>query len=285
MDPPTEEARSIRLLRAWQAVWPPALVVLALMITALPATGPWAIAGAMVALLLWRREGIHRALLARYLAGFLAFVVVRALADDAGLPVRLDYPIALDRALFGMVPTVAWQAHRALWKDALATGIYLSYFLLPPTALVLCWRRWPDRLPRYVTATLLLFAAAAVVHILVPTAPPWLAAAQGRLPPVTQVAFAVFGERNAVYAMGQGISGNMVAAMPSVHLGIATLVALALRGTPVWWLAALYVPAMLWAVVYGGEHYVCDGLAGIALAALCWRLARHIEPVAGRWKS
>lgn len=131
MDQPTEEARSIRLLRAWRAVWPPALVVLALMITALPTTGHWGLAGALVALLMWRGEGEHGALLTRYLAGFLALVAVRALADDVGMPVRLDYPIALDRALFGMVPTVVWQAHRALWKDALATGIYLSYFLLP----------------------------------------------------------------------------------------------------------------------------------------------------------
>ena len=61
--------------------------------------------------------------------------------------------------------------------------------------------------------------------------------------------------------------------MPSVHLGIATLVALALWPTPVRWLAVLYVPAMLWAVVYGGEHYVCDGLAGIAIASVCWALA------------
>ncbi|MEO6058111.1 MAG: phosphatase PAP2 family protein [Gemmatimonadales bacterium] len=282
---PTQMSRAVRMLRAWRVVWPPALVVLALMITALPATGPWALAGAMAALLVWRREGIHQALMARYLAGFLAFVAVRALADDVGMPLRLDYPILLDQALFGTVPTVAWQAHRTFAKDVLATALYLSYFLLPPTALVLCWRRWPDRLPRYVSATLLLFAVAAVSHILLPTAPPWVAAAEGRLPPVTQIAFSVFGERNEVYAMGQGMSGNLVAAMPSVHLGIATLVMLALWGTPLRWLGRLYVPAMLWAVVYGGEHYACDGLAGIALGALCWRTAHYLEPAVGRGNS
>ena len=265
-----------RLLRAWQTVWPGAVVVLALMIMRLPSTGPWALAGAVVALYFWRRDVEHRLLLANYLAGFLAFVAVRALADDLGSPVRLEYPIAIDRALFGVVPTVWLQAHRAPWEDALATGIYLSYFLLPPTALVLCWKLWPDRLPRYIRAALLLFAAALVVHIFVPTAPPWLAAAEGRLPPVTQIAYAVFGEGNAAYEMGQGISGNMVAAMPSVHLGIATLVALALWTTPLRWLGVLYVPAMLWAVVYGGEHYVCDGLAGIGLAGVCWLLANTI---------
>jgi hypothetical protein len=266
----SEGTLGARLLRAWRTVWPGAVVVLALMIMKLPAAGPWALAGAVVALAFWRRDARHRVLLANYLVGFLAFVVVRALADDLGMPVRVDYPIAIDRALFGAVPTVALQAHRSLWKDVLATGIYLSYFLLPPTALVLCWKLWPERLPRYVNSVLLLFAGALVVHIFVPTAPPWLAAEQGRLPPVTQIAFAVFGEGNAAYEMGQGISGNMVAAMPSVHLGIATLVAFALWATPLRWLGVFYVPAMLWSVVYGGEHYACDGLAGIALAVLCW---------------
>jgi PAP2 superfamily len=259
-----------RLSRAWTTVWPAAVVVLALMIMRLPATGPWALAGAVVALYFWRRDVEHRLLLVNYLVGFLAFVVVRAMADDLGMSVQVDYPIAIDRAMFGAVPTVALQGHRALWKDVLATGIYLSYFLLPPTALVLCWKLWPERLPRYVRSVLLLFAAALVVHIFAPTAPPWVAAAEGRLPPVAQVAFAVFGEGNAVYEVGQGISGNMVAAMPSVHLGIATLVAFSLWTTPLRWIGVAYVPAMLWAVVYGGEHYVCDGLAGIALACACW---------------
>jgi hypothetical protein len=262
-----------RLLRAWQGVWPPALVVLALMLTALPSTGLWGLAGAAVALLVWRREGTHQPLLARYLAGFLLFVLVRALADDAGMPLQIHYPIALDRALFGVVPTVELQSHRSYWKDALATGIYLSYFLLPPTTLVLCWRQWPDRLGPYIASTLLVFAVSGLTHIALPTAPPWLAAARGSLPPVTQVAFAFFGEQQTLYSMGQSMSGNLVAAMPSVHLAIATLVAIALWDTPVRWLGAGYLPGMLWAVVYGGEHYVCDGLAGIALAGFCWWLS------------
>jgi hypothetical protein len=270
VDKVTEPSPSRRLVRASRTVWPAAAVVLALMIMMLPATGPWALAGAVAALLLWRRDVEYRLLMANYLVGFLAFGVIRALADDMGRPVRFDYPIAIDRTLFGVVPTVALQAQRGFWKDALATGIYLSYFLSPPTVLVLCRKLWPERLPRYVNAVLLLFASSLVVHIFFPTAPPWLAAAEGRLPPVTQVAFAVFGEGNATYEMGQGISGNLVAAMPSVHLGIATLVAFAVWSTPLRWLGVAYVPAMFWAVVYGGEHYVCDCLAGIGLATFCW---------------
>jgi hypothetical protein len=243
------------------------------MVTALPSTGPWALGGAAVALLIWRQEGRHRVLLSRYLAGFLLFVAVRALADDAGMPVRIAYPIRLDQAIFGAVPTIVLQRHRTVWMDLLATGIYLSYFLLPPTTLMLCWRVWPARLRPYVAATLLVFAVAGFVHILVPTAPPWLAAANGALPPVVQVTYAAFGETPTVYQMGQGISGNLVAAMPSVHLAIATIVAFTLYRTPLRLIGLIYVPGMLWAVVYSGEHYACDGLAGIALGGLAWWLA------------
>jgi hypothetical protein len=261
------------LMRAWREVWPPALAVLALMITALPSTGPWALGGAAVALLIWRQEGRQWQLLSRYLAGFLLFVAVRAIADDAGMPVRIRYPIRLDEVLFGAVPTIVLQRHRAEWLDLLATGIYLSYFLLPPTTLMLCWRVWPDRLRPYVGSTLLVFGVAGFVHILVPTAPPWLAAAKGALPPVVLVTYAAFGETPALYQMGQGISGNLVAAMPSVHLAISTIVALTLFRTPLRLLGLIYAPGMLWAVVYSGEHYACDGLAGITLGAVAWWIA------------
>jgi membrane-associated phospholipid phosphatase len=40
---------------------------------------------------------------------------------------------------------------------------------------------------------------------------------------------------------------------------------------PRWrWLGAAYAAAMLFAIVYLGEHYVVDGLAGWAVAGACW---------------
>jgi membrane-associated phospholipid phosphatase len=201
------------------------------------------------------------------MAGFMVFVLARNLADDLGRPVQFIYPIALDR-LLGVTPL-----QHAAWLDPLCVTLYLSYFLIPPTVLVLLWRLWPQRLPRYVVATLTMFAVSAVVHAMVPTAPPWLAAQAGYVPPAMQTVAHWFGE-NPSYATGIGLSGNAVAAFPSVHLGVTTLIALALWETPIGWVALAYVPAMLWGIVYGAEHYVSDGLAGIALAIACWRGAR-----------
>ena len=63
--------------------------------------------------------------------------------------------------------------------------------------------------------------------------------------------------------------GNPVAAMPSLHAGIAFMVAIygiqRLR-TPWRWLLAAYPLVMSFALVYYGEHYVIDIVAGALLA-------------------
>jgi membrane-associated phospholipid phosphatase len=65
--------------------------------------------------------------------------------------------------------------------------------------------------------------------------------------------------------------GNQVAAMPSLHTGVAVMVALyaVYRLTSPWrWLTLLYPLSMGTALVYLGEHYVADLLGGVVLAVL-----------------
>ena len=74
--------------------------------------------------------------------------------------------------------------------------------------------------------------------------------------------------------------GNKVAAMPSLHCGIACLVALygisRLRSS--WrWLLLLYPAAMALALTYFAEHYVIDAICGCALAGL-------VMVGVGRWE-
>ena len=231
--------------------------------------------------------------LARYVAGFVAFAALRNLADDAAaglqLPVRYDYVIRWERALVawvpggvtGGIPTSALQ-HAFLtpgrWGplDYGTVLVYLSYFLVPPAAVVILWRWWPGQLRRYVTATLALFTVAGIVNLVVPTAPPWYAALHGRLSGVVQLGRAIVGEVSSpTYSYGAGLSGNAVAAMPSVHLGVTALIACALWRTPLRWPALGYLLAMTFAVVYGGEHYAVDVLVGVAIAVAAWRWARR----------
>ena len=73
--------------------------------------------------------------------------------------------------------------------------------------------------------------------------------------------------------------GNNVAAMPSLHAAYALLVVLFLWRLSPWWvrpLLALYPPAMAFSLVYGGEHYIVDCVAGWAYAAFAYFSVEYV---------
>ena len=117
----------------------------------------------------------------------------------------------------------------------------------------------------------------------IPTSPPWLAAETGHLPEVFRITKLATSQVWAdAYSQGTYVAGkNDVAAMPSLHTALTTAVALTLwrlnrfAGIVGW----LYVAAMGISLVYFGEHYVVDVLAGILVALLLNRLLwhRHVE--------
>ena len=123
------------------------------------------------------------------------------------------------------------------------------------------WLRW---MRRYVAIN---FGALAI-YIVYPMAPPWMASELGYidadLPRITGRGWADLGLGRFDLVL-QGV-GNPVAAMPSLHAGIAFLVAMygiwRLR-SPLRWLLVLYPLAMSFALVYFAEHYVVDILAGV----------------------
>ena len=90
----------------------------------------------------------------------------------------------------------------------------------------------------------------------------------------------------AVYAGGNAVVGpNPVAAMPSLHMAGAVLVALLVwRAAPRFRaLAVAYPLAMALTLVYTGEHYVADVVVGAALAVAAW--ASHRRWLAGPLRS
>ena len=70
------------------------------------------------------------------------------------------------------------------------------------------------------------------------------------------------------------VSDNDVATMPSVHFAVTWLIVLASRSFGNWarWIALGYALLMLWAIVYGGEHYLIDAVVGMLVAWGCWRV-------------
>ena len=215
-----------------------------------------------------------------YLLGFILFIHLRALADKTGNPTRFDYVIHADQTLFmGVVPTVWLQQHflSSTWLIFFTVIVYASYFLAPHAVALALWRRIPEHFQPYVAAFLATCFLSLILHFLLPTAPPWLAARLGGLPHIVRMTDDVGCQISAAaYQQGYALTdSNPVAAMPSLHMALTSLVAvIAWRAGNCWRiLATLYAAAMLFSVIFLGEHYVADALAGTFTALVGWKLA------------
>jgi membrane-associated phospholipid phosphatase len=219
---------------------------------------------------------------------FVLLAYLRSLADQAGFQARYDYVIGLDKVLFhGEVPTVWLQEHlysvgRISPLDIYCSVVYFSYFAVPLIAGVALWHLRPFGFRLYLSATLVTMCLSAAWFTLVPTAPPWLAGLDGHLPQLTRIAARVvdnvwpgFYERNYQVA---GI--NDVAAFPSLHVAQTLLVVLTSWRYGRWMriLGPLYVASMGLSLVYLGEHYVSDVLAGLLLGGFSWAVAVRLTP-------
>ncbi len=108
-----------------------------------------------------------------------------------------------------------------------------------------------------------------VGYFLVPTAPPWWAAEQGRIQGMRRI-MADVGQQvwgrlwSPLYGF---LGGNPLAAMPSLHFATSLMAAHVLsEAGPVAGAAGwTYAATLGFALVYLGEHYVVDLLAGAAL--------------------
>jgi len=191
------------------------------------------------------------------------------------LPVRALYVLNTERALFGGVPSVALQKLLLRpdslgnfgWLEKVLTVCYGSHFIAFLSVGFLIWVVRPKDFPTFRTSFYFLIFVGVLIYALVPTVPPWMAADQfGLLPSLTRFNAALF--NFAIPDLSNGFDTNPVAAMPSLHAGFPILCSLLLarlfgrKALPF----HLYTLAILFTVVYTGDHYVTDVLAGAALA-------------------
>ncbi len=137
--------------------------------------------------------------------------------------------------------------------------------------------RHRDLFPRSAVLMSACFDLGCVVYWLVPTAPPWYAGANGQMPPVRRI-MAEAGERfwrRLWHPLYHSLQGNPFAAMPSLHFGTSVMAARILSQVGRGHAAAgwAYALTLGFGLVYLGEHYVIDLLAGLALAEGIWRVA------------
>jgi hypothetical protein len=247
---------------------------------------------------------IGAALLGRFSARFLrdwslvfAGIVVYAAAakyvQELNLPVYYAPQLDADRIIaFGTVPTVWLQDHlyngRTGVLEVFAVAMYASHFFAP---VLLGFYMWLKRLNRgfveLMFAILVTSILANVVFVLFPTAPPWLAAQHGRLPGVHHILTSSLLDlklNGVASVIGDPHRYNIVAAFPSLHAAfpvIALLVALR-YGLPRWIVVvqSAQLLGVLFAIVYLGDHYLVDALAGagvaVAGAAIVHRLLTRV---------
>jgi membrane-associated phospholipid phosphatase len=257
------------------------LITLILVTERTPRREPFLYAIVMAALiaLTWAsaRNRSDYGLWALYIGGFAIFSVARSFADETGAPTHFDDLIRMDRTLaFGEVPTVWLQTHlfdptRISWLDRATTYVHWSYFVLPHLFAAHLFFGKRHLFERYVLLFVGVLMAGLVIYFVFPAAPPWAASLTGHLDPTYKVVTEVGSEWNVnLYAKfeTQIRSSNPVAAMPSLHMAVSVVVLLmAFRvNWPLGILALFYNAAMAFSLVYLGEHYVVDILAGIMVS-------------------
>lgn len=202
---------------------------------------------------------------------------------------RVEYPIRIDRWIGrGELPNARLQRllHRSPYGEHVtrfAAWMHWIWFVQPYLAIFwILIRRYRD-FPHSERQMSAVFDIGCAIYFLAPTAPPWWSAENGFTgdDEIKRV-MVEFGERiwgPAWTRMFGTLGSNPWAAMPSLHFATALMAAILLsdaggrfQGTIGWG----YAGALGFSLVYLGEHYVTDLLAGAAIVLA----VRKGEPLA-----
>lgn len=209
-----------------------------------------------------------------WLAAIVTLDSLRTLQRVTGAPHAADV-IAFERRIFGVQPVIELQhrfatAGSTSWYDVASSVVYLMHSPAPLLAGAALWVWRRDVFAPFVVSLVTAGAIGLAVYLAFPESPPWLAAQDGLLPPVRRIASEVIAHAGPLSGVYSGADPLPNAAMPSLHIAYPAIVA--------WWLIAgfgrraaaivLYPLLMCVFVVYLGEHYAVDVLAGLIVAAL-----------------
>jgi hypothetical protein len=162
---------------------------------------------------------------------------------------------------------VGWAGFIEFWN--LFYGTF--HFIVTIAALVLLFRRFPQRYPRWRNTLACTTALALIGFAFYPLMPPRLLDEFG-------LRFGFIDTLDKIGSLWSFDSGtmqklsNQYAAMPSLHFAWSTWSAFVLwPSLRRWWskaLAALYPLATLFAIVVTGNHYILDAAGGVAVFAV-----------------
>lgn len=211
--------------------------------------------------------------------------------------VHVGYPVVIDRALgLGRMPNLRLQRllsrpGRITALDKLLIWAHWIWFLVPHSALLWILFRRRAGFERSALMIYGVFDIGAGIYWLVPTAPPWYAHAQGRFadPEMPELRRLMYEHGEAFWKGGwrplyDFLGGNPLAAMPSLHFATSLMAAhmLAEAGPIDGAVGWAYTSTLALALVYLGEHYVVDLLAGLALTEAVRRHGPRAAPLLQR---
>lgn len=227
-----------------------------------------------------------------------AFIMLHEVPYDDPEALRrrlyVRYPIRIDRAIgMGRLPNSrlqdAWMrpSEEVTRLDQGLTFAHWFWFFEPHLSLVFILARDHPGFVRAARQTAICFDLGCAAYALWPTAPPWWAAEHGYTGDdrvhrrMIEVGEKTWGR--AWPKLYESVDGNPWAAMPSLHFGASVLAAILLTesspraGVAGW----TYAGTLGLALVYLGEHYVIDLIAGLGLAASVRVLEPLAEPLYG----
>jgi len=225
-----------------------------------------------------------------FLLLFFAYEAMRGFAAKTGFaPHDLS---GLERALFGgAIPTLVLQKdfyHPGVVaiQDIVAMIFYFMHFVLPIVVGFIFWINSREHYWRYIAALLLMCFLAFATYLFWPSAPPWYQFHD--VVKINDYTVRSLWGYTLVTPIYHSFNPNQFAAFPSLHAAfpaLATVYAWS-RYRALAMGLALWTAAVVISIVYLGEHYFVDALAGfvyVAAAALIvealtrWR-ARRAPP-------
>ena len=207
-----------------------------------------------------------------FLLLFFAYEAMRGFASKTGFaPHDLS---GLERTVFGgTLPTLTLQHafyHPGVVgpQDLIAMFLYFMHFPLPILVGFVFWLNSREHYRRFIAALLLMCFLAFVTYLFWPSAPPWWQV-KDVYKVIDRTVQLLWGNQYFVSGIYHSFNPNRFAAFPSLHAAFPALAAVYAwrRYRPLSIVLIVWSIAVLLAIVYLGEHYVVDALAGYAYVA------------------
>ena len=197
--------------------------------------------------------------------------------------VHVQQPIAIDQSLLGGNVSVIWlQSHlhtagSLRWFDIALSSEYLFHFAAPLVCGAWLYIRHRRAFGVFVAGYMLMMAAGFVTELFYAETPPWLAAQQGALPEVDRIVVSMLNHLGGFGHFYATADPEPNGAMPALHVSLPALVAatvIAVKGARRWtaWLWMLYPITITFGVMYLGEHYAVDAVAGLVVGFGCFAI-------------